>query len=71
VPTIVDMPYAGHTAMIAHFQKGQSLIEMLLANGLNRIFLTGWKSATEDMKDLGSMNTSPKLMFSSTTSADE
>jgi poly(3-hydroxybutyrate) depolymerase len=53
VPTIVDMPYAGHTAMIAHFQKGQSLIEMLLANGLNRIFLTGWKSATEDMKDLG------------------
>jgi poly(3-hydroxybutyrate) depolymerase len=22
-------------------------------NGLNRIFLTGWKSATEDMKDLG------------------
>ena len=53
VPTIVDTPYAERTAMIAHFQKGQSLIQMLLANGLNRIFLTDWKSATEDMKDLG------------------
>jgi poly(3-hydroxybutyrate) depolymerase len=53
VPTIVDTPYAGHTAMIADFQKGQSLIETLLANGLNRVFLTDWKSATEDMKDFG------------------
>jgi poly(3-hydroxybutyrate) depolymerase len=51
VPTIVDAPYAGHTAMIADYHKGQSLIETLLANGLNRLFLTDWKSATEDMKD--------------------
>jgi poly(3-hydroxyalkanoate) synthetase len=52
VPTIVDAPYAGHTAMIADYHKGQSLVETLLANGLDRVFLTDWKSATEDMKDL-------------------
>lgn len=52
VPTIVDAPYAGHSAMIADYHKGQSLIETLLANGLDRVFLTDWKSATEDMKDL-------------------
>lgn len=51
VPTIVDAPYAGHTAIIADYHKGQSLIETLLANGLGRLFLTDWKSATEDMKD--------------------
>ena len=52
MPTIVDAPFAGHTAMIADYHKGQSLIETLLTNGLERVFLTDWKSATEDMKDL-------------------
>ena len=52
IPTIVDAPYAGHSAVIADYCKGQSLIETLLANGLDRVFLTDWKSATADMKDL-------------------
>ncbi|MEJ0065708.1 MAG: alpha/beta fold hydrolase [Caulobacteraceae bacterium] len=52
LPAIVDAPYAGHSAMIADYHKGQSLVETLLANGLGRVFLTDWKSATEDMKDL-------------------
>jgi poly(3-hydroxybutyrate) depolymerase len=52
LPTIVDAPYAGHSAMIADYHKGQSLIETLLGNGLGRVFLTDWRSATEDMKDL-------------------
>jgi poly(3-hydroxybutyrate) depolymerase len=52
IPTIVDAPYAGHSAVIADYYKGQSLIETLLANGLDRVFLTDWKSATADMKDL-------------------
>ena len=52
LPTIVDAPYAGHSAMIADYHRGQSLIETLLANGLGRVFLTDWKSATPDMKDL-------------------
>ena len=38
--------------MIADFDKGQSLMETLLANGVTRVFLTDWKSATKDMKDL-------------------
>jgi poly(3-hydroxyalkanoate) synthetase len=52
MPTLVDAPHAGHTAMIADYHKGQSLIETLLANGIGHVALTDWKSATEDMKDL-------------------
>jgi poly(3-hydroxyalkanoate) synthetase len=52
LPTLVDAPYAGHTAMIADYHKGQSLIETLLANGIGHVALTDWKSATPDMKDL-------------------
>jgi poly(3-hydroxyalkanoate) synthetase len=52
VPTIVDAPYAGHSALIADYHKVQSLIETLLASGVGRVYLTDWKSATEDMKDL-------------------
>jgi len=52
IPTLVDAPHAGHTAMIADYQKGQSLVETLLANGIAHVALTDWKSATEDMKDL-------------------
>jgi len=52
VPTLVDAPHAGHTAMIADYHRGQSLIETLLGNGIGHIALTDWKPATEDMKDL-------------------
>lgn len=52
IPTLVDAPYAGHTAVIADYHKGQSLVETLLANGVEHVALTDWKSATEDMKDL-------------------
>lgn len=52
VPTVIDAPYAGHSAMIADYHQGQSLIETLLASGLERVFLTDWKSASDDMKDL-------------------
>ena len=51
MPTLVDAPYAGHTAMIADYHKGQSLVETLLAGGISHVALTDWKSATEDMKD--------------------
>jgi poly(3-hydroxyalkanoate) synthetase len=53
IPTLVDAPHAGHTAMIADYHKGQSLIETLLANGLAHVALTDWKPATDDMKDFG------------------
>ena len=52
IPTLVDAPHAGHTAMIADYHKGQSLVETLLSNGIGHVALTDWKSATEDMKDL-------------------
>jgi poly(3-hydroxyalkanoate) synthetase len=51
IPTLVDAPYAGHSAMIADYHKGQSLIETLLANGVGHVTLTDWKSATDDLKD--------------------
>jgi polyhydroxyalkanoate depolymerase len=50
-PTLVVAPYAGHTAVIADYQKGQSLVETLLANGLGHVALTDWRSASDDMKD--------------------
>jgi polyhydroxyalkanoate depolymerase len=50
-PTLVDAPHAGHTAMIADYHKGQSLVETLLANGIGHVALTDWKPATDDMKD--------------------
>jgi len=52
LPVIIDAPYAGHSAMIADYHQGQSLAETLTANGVARLFLTDWKSASEDMKDL-------------------
>jgi poly(3-hydroxyalkanoate) synthetase len=52
IPTLIDAPYAGHTAMIADYHKGQSLVQTLLANGISQLALTDWKSATLDMKDL-------------------
>ncbi len=51
IPTLVDAPHAGHTAVIADYHQGQSLIETLLANGINHVALTDWKPATDDMKD--------------------
>jgi hypothetical protein len=51
LPTLIDAPYAGHSAMIADYHKAQSLVETLLANGIGYVALTDWESATEDMKD--------------------
>jgi poly(3-hydroxybutyrate) depolymerase len=50
VPVIVDAPYAGHSATIADYAKGQSLVETLLSGGLGRVLVTDWKPATEEMK---------------------
>lgn len=51
MPALVIAPFAGHTAMIADFNKGQSLVETLMAGGIQHVVLTDWKSATADMKD--------------------
>lgn len=51
IATLVDAPYAGHSASIADYAKGQSLVETLMANGLKRVVVTDWKSAAPDMRD--------------------
>jgi len=53
VPVIVHAPYAGHSATITDYARGQSLVETLLAGGLERVLVTDWKSATPEMKDFG------------------
>ncbi len=50
-PVIIDAPYAGHTATIADYQKGQSLVETLMSAGIARVIVTDWKPATLAMKD--------------------
>jgi poly(3-hydroxybutyrate) depolymerase len=51
VATLVVAPYAGHSAEIADYHDGQSLVQTLLAAGLRRVLVTDWKSATLAMKD--------------------
>ena len=50
VPVLIDAPYAGHSATIADYAKGQSLVETLQAGGIGRVLVTDWKPATEGMK---------------------
>jgi poly(3-hydroxyalkanoate) synthetase len=51
LPTVIIPPYAGHTSIISDFHPQQSLVEVLSGNGINRLFVLDWHSATEDMKD--------------------
>jgi poly(3-hydroxybutyrate) depolymerase len=50
-PILIDAPYAGHSSTIADYAKGQSLVETLLAHGLERVLATDWKPATVAMKE--------------------
>lgn len=50
-PVLVDAPYAGHSSTIADFANGQSLVQTLLASGLQRVLCTDWKAATPEMKN--------------------
>ena len=52
-PVLVDAPYAGHSSTIADYAVGQSLVEVLLGNGLDYVLVTDWKAATSSMKDFG------------------
>jgi poly(3-hydroxybutyrate) depolymerase len=51
LPVLVDAPYAGHSSAIADYAKRQSLVETLLAAGVERVLATDWKSATPAMRD--------------------
>jgi poly(3-hydroxybutyrate) depolymerase len=50
-PVLIDPPYAGHSASIADYAKGQSLVETLRAAGHDHVLVMDWKRATTEMKD--------------------
>ncbi|GHG88716.1 alpha/beta fold hydrolase [Pseudodonghicola xiamenensis] len=50
-PVLIDAPFAGHSSTIADFGKGQSLVKTLLDNGIDRVLVTEWKTATQEMRD--------------------
>jgi len=52
-PVLVGAPYAGHSSTIADYAVGQSLVEVLLGNGLDYVLVTDWKGATSSMKAFG------------------
>jgi poly(3-hydroxyalkanoate) synthetase len=51
--TLICAPYALHGATIADFAPGHSVVERLSQNGLSRIFVTDWRSATTEMRYTG------------------
>ncbi|KAA5601240.1 alpha/beta fold hydrolase [Blastochloris sulfoviridis] len=50
-PVLVVAPFALHTAAIADLAPGHSLMERLAIEGIARLALTDWKSATPAMSD--------------------
>ena len=51
-PVLICGPYALHSTLIADFAPGHSIVERLQQGGLDRIFLTDWRSASPDMRYL-------------------
>lgn len=52
IPALVCAPYALHSALIADFAPGHSIVDALQSQGLNRVFVTDWRSASPDMRFL-------------------
>ena len=51
-PLLVCAPYALHHALIADFAPNHSLVEALQKGGVDRVYLTDWRSATPEMRYL-------------------
>lgn len=51
-PALVCAPYALHRALIADFASGHSVLQSLQNGGIDRIYLTDWRSAVPDMRYL-------------------
>jgi poly(3-hydroxyalkanoate) synthetase len=52
IPTLVCAPFALHAATITDFAPHHSLVAALQDAGIERIFLTDWRSASPDMRFL-------------------
>ena len=48
--TLICAPYALHSATIADFAPGHSVVEALRLGGLSRVFVTDWRSATPETR---------------------
>ncbi len=51
-PALICSPYALHRSQIADFAPGHSIVEALQRGGVNRLYLTDWRSASSDMRHL-------------------
>ncbi|WP_426608719.1 alpha/beta fold hydrolase [Bradyrhizobium sp. McL0616] len=51
-PALVCAPYALHRALIADFAPGHSVVQSLQNGGIDRVYLTDWRSATPHMRYL-------------------
>jgi len=52
-PVLLCAPFALHGATVADFAPGHSVVATLRQDGVKRLFLTDWRSATPDMRLLG------------------
>jgi poly(3-hydroxyalkanoate) synthetase len=48
--TLICAPYALHGATVADFAPGHSVVERLWQNGVSRVFVTDWRSATPETR---------------------
>ncbi len=53
VPTVLCTPLALHGAAVADLAAGHSLVAALRGAGIERLFLTDWRSASPEMRFLG------------------
>ena len=51
-PVLVCAPYALHSALVADFAPGHSLVEALHKGGIDRVYVSDWCSATPEMRNL-------------------
>lgn len=51
-PALVCAPYALHRALIADFAPDHSVVQSLQGGGIDRVYLTDWRSAAPDMRYL-------------------
>ena len=51
-PVLICAPYALHGALVTDFAPGHSLVEALQKDGVNRIYVPDWRSATSEMRYL-------------------
>jgi hypothetical protein len=52
VPALICAPFALHYPTVADFAPGHSVVEALRHGGVRRIFVTDWRSASEEMRFL-------------------